>query len=153
MQNEDDDEEQIRVWEILYVRIKDTLDEFGREDWLGHGDYWIISDNWGTAQHKVYIDNLDLLAPSIVKLLQNILADFPDWEIVVAIDFKDKGLSWPNMGLTIRAHEIISAPIFSATIPRDQIRGSASTALEDLLQPEFRHSGGRMPLCNFETMQ
>jgi hypothetical protein len=50
---------------------------------------------------------LDLLAPSIVKLLQNILADFPDWEIVVAIDFKDKGLSWPNMGLTIRAHEII----------------------------------------------
>jgi hypothetical protein len=106
-QQNNDDDEQIRVWEKLYVRIKDTLDEFGREDWLGHGDYWIISDNWGTAQHKVYIDNLDLLAPSIVKLLQNILADFPDWEIVVAIDFKDKGLSWPNMGLTIRAHEII----------------------------------------------
>ena len=114
MQTEDNDEEQIRVWEILYVRIKDTLDEFGREDWLGHGDYWIISDNWGTAQHKVYIDNLDLLAPSIVKLLQNILADFPDWEIVVAIDFKDKGLSWPNMGLTIRARE-------TAAIPGDQI--------------------------------
>jgi hypothetical protein len=106
MENDDDDE-QIRVWEILYARLKDTLDEFGREDWLGHGDYWIISDNWGTSQHKVYIDNLDFLAPSIVKLLQRILADFPDWEIVVAIDFKDKGLSWPNMGLTIRAHEII----------------------------------------------
>jgi hypothetical protein len=32
---------------------------------------------------------------------------FPDWEIVVAIDLSDKGHSWPNMGLTIRAHEII----------------------------------------------
>jgi hypothetical protein len=60
-----------------------------------------------TAQHKLYVNNLDLLAPSVVKLLQNTLADFPDWEIVIAIDLSNKGHSWPNMGLTIRAHEII----------------------------------------------
>ena len=104
---EDDDDEQIRVWEMLYVRIKDTLDEFGREDWLGRADYWIVSDNWGTRQHKLYINNLDLLAPAVVKLLQNMLEDFPDWEIVVALYLKEKGYSWPNMGLTVRAHEII----------------------------------------------
>lgn len=96
MENDDDDAEQIRVWEILYVRIEDTLDEFGREDWLGRADYWIVSDNWGTAQRKLYVNNLDLLDPSDVKILQNTLADFPDWEIVVAIDFSDKGHSWPN---------------------------------------------------------
>ena len=107
MQTEDNDAEQIRVWEILYARLKDALDELGREDWLGRADYWIVSDNWGTAQHKLYVNNLDLLAPSVVKLLQNTLADFPDWEIVVAIDLSDKGYSWPNMGLTIRARENI----------------------------------------------
>ena len=108
MQTEDDDDaEQIRVWEILYVRLKDILDEFGREDWRGHADYWIVSDNWGTSQHKLYITNLDLLAPSVVKLLQNALVEFPGWEIVVAVDLRDKGNSWPNMGLTIRAYEII----------------------------------------------
>ena len=108
MQTEDDDDtEQMRIWEILYVRLKDILDEFGREDWLGRADYWIVSDNWGTLQHKLYITNLDLLAPSVVKLLQNALAEFPGWEIVVAVDLREKGYSWPNMGLTIRAHEII----------------------------------------------
>ena len=107
MDTEDDDLEQMRIWEMLYVRLKDTLDELGREDWRGHGDYWIISDNWGIPQHKLHINNLDLLAPSVVKLLQGILADCPGWEIVVAIDLEEKGFHWPDMGLTIRPHEII----------------------------------------------
>jgi hypothetical protein len=85
MPSEEDDDEQIRVWEILDARLKDALDELGREDWSGHADYWIVSDNWGTRQHKLYINNLDLLAPAVVKLLQNTLADFPGWEIVVAL--------------------------------------------------------------------
>ena len=108
MQNHDDDDtEQIRVWETLYTRLKDALDELGREDWRGHADYWIVSDNWGTRQHKLYITNLDLLAPAVVKLLQSTLADFPGWEIVVALHLKEKGYRRPNMGLTILGHEII----------------------------------------------
>ena len=107
MDTEDDDFEQMRIREMLYVRLKDTLDELGREDWLGHADYWIVSDNWGIPQHKLYITNLDLLAPSVVKLLQGTLTDCPDWEIVVAVDLKVKGCLWPNMGLTIRPDEII----------------------------------------------
>jgi hypothetical protein len=107
MNSQDDDAEQMRVWELLYSRLKDTLDRLGTEDWQGRADYWIVSDNWGTPQHKLYIDNLDLLAPSVVKQLQATLADFPGWEIVVAIDLKEEEQSWPNMGLTIRSHEII----------------------------------------------
>ena len=107
MESEDDDAEQIRVWETLYARLKDILDELGQEDWGGHADYWIISDNWGTRQHKLYITNLELLVPYVVRLLQNTLADFPDWEIIVAVYLKKKGYSWPDMGLTIRSHEII----------------------------------------------
>jgi len=102
-----DDAEQIRVWELLYVRLKDTLDELGREDWRGYADYWIVSDNWGTRQHKLYITNLDLLDASVVKRLQKTLADFPDWEIVVAVYLKKKGYSWPDMGLVVRPHEIV----------------------------------------------
>lgn len=107
MHSEDDDAEQVRVWEILYARLKDGLDRLAKEDWLGREDYWIVSDNWGTRQHKLYINNLELLATSVVKMLQAILADFPGWEIVIAIDLKEAGQSWPNMGLTIRSHEII----------------------------------------------
>lgn len=107
MDRHDEDGEQMRVWELLYSRLKDRLSRFGTEDWLGRADYWIVSDNWGTLQHKVYINNLDLLAPSTVKSLQDALADFPSWEIVAAVDFKDEGQSWPDMGLIIRAHEII----------------------------------------------
>lgn len=39
MQTKDDDDEQIRVWETLLCRLKDALDELGREDWSGHADY------------------------------------------------------------------------------------------------------------------
>ncbi len=108
MQTQDDDDaEQVRVWEILYARLKRTLDKLGREDWRGRADYWLISDNWGSKQHKLYITNLDLLAPSVVKQLQNTLAGFPDWEIVVAVYLEEKGYSWPDMGLIVRGHEII----------------------------------------------
>jgi hypothetical protein len=90
---------------LLYSRLEKILGQFGREDWLGRGDYWIVSDNWGTQQHKLYINNLNLLTPSVVKLLQKSLTEFPAWEIVVAISVK--GQTWPNMGLSIRAHKII----------------------------------------------
>jgi hypothetical protein len=53
MENDDDDAEQIRVWEILYARLKDTLDDLGREDWLGRADYWIVSDNWGNCAAQI----------------------------------------------------------------------------------------------------
>ena len=103
----DDDAEQGREWDVLYARLEEILRQFGKEDWLGRADYWIVDDNWGPRQHRLYINNLNLLAPPIVKLLQAALAEFPDWEIVTSVSLGDSSKSWPTMGLTIRAHEII----------------------------------------------
>ena len=99
--------EQERVWGILYARIENILRRFGKSDCCGHADYWLLDDNWGPKQHKLYITNLNMLAPNIVKLLQAALADFPDWEIVAAVALDGPGKSWPEMGLIIRAHEIV----------------------------------------------
>ena len=81
--------------------------QFGHEDSLGRGDYWIVDDNWGCCQHKLYINNLNLLAPRIIEHLQEVLEAFPHWEIVVAVDLSEAGKTWPAMGLIIRPNEII----------------------------------------------
>jgi len=98
---------QERVWGILYARLEKILRQFGKPDYLFRADYWLLEDNWGTKQHKLYVTNLDMLAPRVVKLLQAASLEFPDWEIVVAVAIEGLGESWPQMGLTIRAHEII----------------------------------------------
>src|SRR5882757_4048420 len=96
-----------QVWAVLYKRLEKILRQFGKEDYIGRADYWLLDDDWGCGQHKLYVNNLSLLAPSIIKLLQASLEEFPKWEIVVAVSLEGAGKSWPEMGLTIRAHEII----------------------------------------------
>ena len=93
-------------WAQLYARLEKILPQFGKEDYLGHADYFLVDDNWGCCQHKLYITNLKMLAPHIMKSLQSSLVSFPDWEIIVAVDLEEKK-SWPRMGLILRPHEII----------------------------------------------
>ena len=99
--------EQERAWGNLYARIQKVMRRLGREDGTGAADYWLLDDNWGMMQHKLFVNNLNLLAPTIVKQLQKCLAGYPDWEIVVAVAVDGEGESWPNMGLIIRPHEIV----------------------------------------------
>jgi hypothetical protein len=98
---------QERVWDILYERISHLMQKFGVEDGFGEADYWIVDDNWGSRQHKITVNKLNLLRPQIIKLLQGTLTDFPNWEIVIAVSLRGPGESWPDMGLIVRAHEII----------------------------------------------
>jgi len=102
-----DKEKQSRSWELLLVRVREALNRFGKEDYLGHGDYLVVDDNYGRRRVTVEIHNLKMLDPDIVKALRSLLFDLPDWEIVVAVDVPGKKALWPVMGLTIRAHEIV----------------------------------------------
>lgn len=111
---------QDREWHILYARIAATLDRFGRRDAFGNGDYWLIDDNLGARRHLLEIQNLDLLKPHIVKSLQSLLSDYPDWEISAGIDVIKDNRNWPGMGLIIYSDEII-----------DKLE-------RDYLPPEFR---------------
>ena len=103
----DDDVEQARVWQILYDRLQNILHRYGKEDFIAKADYWLLDDNWGPRQHMLYINSLKMLAPDIVNLMQSCLAEFPDWEIVLSVALQGAGKSWPEMGIVIRAHEII----------------------------------------------
>ncbi len=100
-------DKQEREWELIYSEIGRTLERFGKEDAFGEGDYLLVDDNWGNHQQKIEVQNLSLIKPQIVKLLQKILAPYPDWEIVVAIDVPKHEVDWPKMGLIIRSTEII----------------------------------------------
>lgn len=94
-------------WELIYNEINRVLEPYGKEDAFGKGDYLLVDDNWGNHQQKIEVQNLNLIKPEIVKSLQKILAPYPDWEIVIAIDVRERKVDWPPMGLTVRSDEII----------------------------------------------
>ncbi len=99
--------QQEREWGLLYDRIARLLSQLGREDAFGEGDYWLVDDNWGLHQHKVEIQNLELIGAEVVARLQALLADCPGWEIVVSVLPRDLNLNWPAMGLIVRDREIV----------------------------------------------
>ena len=103
----DDVAKQELEWSQSYAQIENVLSKFGKSDYLGRHDYWVVDDNWGCRQHKLYVNNLKMLSPNIVKLLQKALVGFPAWEIVVALDLEGAAKSWPKMGLIIRSNEIV----------------------------------------------
>jgi hypothetical protein len=107
MADEENFTEQERVWGKLYARIREVIGHYGNSNYIGEGDYWLLDDNWGMTQHKLYVNNLKMLEPVIIKRLQACLADYSDWEIVVAVDVPGSGDSWPPMGLIVRPHEMV----------------------------------------------
>src|SRR3974390_153680 len=107
LEDADDVAAQELQWAQSYAQVENTLYRFGKSHYRGHCDYWVVDDNWGCRQHKVYVNNLEMLSPNIVKLLQKVLVGFPGWEIVVALDFEGPAKSWPKMGLIIRSNEIV----------------------------------------------
>src|SRR5437868_8468559 len=74
---------QERDWQTLHDAITAILDQFGRKDAFGEGDYWLVDDNWGRRSHQIEFQNLEMFKPHIVKALQDLLAPYPDWYIEI----------------------------------------------------------------------
>lgn len=101
-------EQQAEVFERLYQRTEDLLQQFGKPDsFYGLGDYSVYGDYWGRPQVKISVGNLEILRPHVIKLLQGLLEEFPGWEFVVAVVDFDHLDDWPEMGLIVHEHEII----------------------------------------------
>jgi hypothetical protein len=94
-------------WQALHDRITEVLDQFGSKNPFRKGDYWLVDDNWGWYRHQLEFQNLSLLQPHIIKSLQALLADYPNWDITVRIDVPGKENTWPGMGLIIYHDEIV----------------------------------------------
>jgi hypothetical protein len=102
------DNEPPSEWEVLYERVRGLMLQFGSEDHSRTADCWVDDDDIGTDQQKIYVRNLELLPPVVVDALRALLTgEFAGWEIVVAVAVPGAGEAWPEMGLTIRRHEII----------------------------------------------
>jgi hypothetical protein len=104
---DDREAQQEREWEILHDRIDNFLRSFGRKHPTREGDYWLVDDNLGLHQQGVEIQNLELLAPPVIEGLQRLIADYPDWEIVISIDVPGTEKTWPRMGLVVQVDKII----------------------------------------------
>jgi hypothetical protein len=96
-----------REWQILHDRITELLDRYGRKNAFGEGDYWLLDDHLGPRRQELEIQNLNLFRPHIVKLLQALLADFPDWHITAQVDVRGKEGIWPGMGIVIYPNEVV----------------------------------------------
>lgn len=102
-----DEDERDTEWGQLYERLCLTLAKFGTED-STDGDFWVVDESNDLTQHKVYFNRLHMLEPRIVKAVQDLLSEFPDWEVFIAISIDEyEGQDWPEMGLIIRQHEIV----------------------------------------------
>jgi hypothetical protein len=96
---------QDQIWKRLLLSVRQLLAKFGKENALGDADFLLVEDNYGTLRVTVSLQNLKMLEPKIVASLRSLLADLPDWEIVMLIDVPEK--KWPPMGVTIRKHIVI----------------------------------------------
>lgn len=99
-------EERRREWLRLYRRIKTVLKQYGKADyWTKDGfhvaDYLLVDDDWGNQSHKVEIHSLHMLQPTVMKSLQGLLRDFPNWDIFVQVDVPGTEDTWPRMSLFI----------------------------------------------------
>lgn len=104
----DEGDSQAFIWLSLRGRILRTLGRFGmEEDQFGAADYLLVEDNLGHRWHTIEIHRLHMLEPRIVKSLQSLLREAPNWEIIIAVDIPGAETAWPPMGLTIRSDEII----------------------------------------------
>lgn len=102
-----DDERQEKTWSTLYRWLVKLFSQYGREGATGNADFWVVDDNYGWKRNSVYIFNLELLTPSIVTAVRGFLIDFPDWTIALVVCVDGKENEWPEMGVTVRRHEII----------------------------------------------
>jgi hypothetical protein len=101
------DDERDLIWDDLYRRIVDLLSAYGKEEPTGDGDFWVVDDNYGWPRQTINVFTLKMLDLGVISGLRVLLDNFPDWEIIIALDVPGTEGVWPPMGVTIRKHEII----------------------------------------------
>jgi hypothetical protein len=107
--------EQVKVFESLRDRTFVLLERFAEADFQPHrseGDFLVYGDFTGCQQVVAFVHNVKMLQPRVIEALQQLIKEFPGWEIEVTVAFHGHyedwpNVDWPRMGLYIRPHEII----------------------------------------------
>lgn len=120
-----------RVFDRLFKRVHAEMAKHGREDSFDPpttGDYLVWQEFQREGQLDISFENFELLRPPVIGALQDILKDFPGWEILMIVERLHATDKWPGMGLVIRAHEVID----------DLLRDYLPTEYRDLHIPTAR---------------
>ncbi|MGP9811885.1 hypothetical protein ACTZWT_10275 [Rhodopseudomonas sp. NSM] len=97
----------LQTWSELRDRAIAYLEGFGKEiDPLGHKDFWVVDDDYDLYLLQVEIMSLDLLQPAVIYGLRDLLRDYPDFAMTVAV-VAPHGITWPRMGITLFEGQII----------------------------------------------
>ena len=96
-----------KEWKELYERMRAVLKPHGEDDIEG-GDYFVVDESFEHYVHQVEMHKLEMLRPEIIKVLQGVLAGYPDWEIEISVAIPKPKISIdPGEGLTLRDDAII----------------------------------------------
>jgi hypothetical protein len=101
--------EQYEVFERLCDLVESVLERFGRPDYLPgqpYGDFQVHCDYSEYPQVVVFVDNLRILLPPVVDALQQLVKEYPGWQIDLRVTTRGHE-DWPSMGISIRANEIV----------------------------------------------
>src|SRR6185436_12815194 len=94
-------------WDATYKALKLILAQFGREDPIGGGDYWIVDNNYGPPQHKVCVHKASFLTRPMVAEVQRALQDRElRWEVLFSFDDDDTRRHPDDLGLSVTAHTV-----------------------------------------------
>ena len=111
MPSESNDERFKKEWKKLYDRIRRVLQRFGEDNCAG-GDYFVVDRIPITKEyvHMVQIHRLHMLRPEIMKTLQAVLVDYPEWKIeVFVLSPEEYTIISPEAGLLLCKDGIIDA--------------------------------------------
>jgi hypothetical protein len=90
-----------RIWQSVHDKATAALDAFGRKDYRGRADYWIVDDDWGPDLLQVEINNLRMLQRDAIGALKHVLDSYPKWQIIVRVFARKGEAPLPPMGLLI----------------------------------------------------
>ena len=94
-------------WFRLYDELLCYLSTKGRCDPFGKADFFVLNDDWGNGQQKIFVQNEDFLTEEIIYKIKEILQRFPNWEVIVQMDLPEwDGRDILPMGLIVSALEI-----------------------------------------------
>jgi len=109
-QRDGGEDAKVEAFERLRDRTHNQLKRFGQPDFRpaqSHGDYSLHGDYSGYPEVVVFVSNLRMLQPAVVAALQELIREFPGWQITMTVAVRGHCDDWPRMGLYVRPHEII----------------------------------------------
>ena len=73
-------------WQALYVSLLALLRRHGVHDPFGGGEFYLVDDDYGSAQHKIECMSESAFTPALAQEIQQMLEPLVrPWEVIVAL--------------------------------------------------------------------